>query len=195
PRRQSSYPDDGDHRMLPGSIAPLRTPQLLQVQPVQTHESRAVETVEVAAVEAKDPLSVTEVVVTRTRPSLLPVKLGLQWGYTRLKAFPKRPLVLVAVGAGIVLGALITFAASSRSHRIEALSPEPNNSAQPPLLLGSSSSVPTVTPVNPDPQVDVLPILPPQPDDLRHPEPQPRRSVGTPQSAPKKQNGTPDYGI
>jgi serine/threonine-protein kinase len=205
PRRQSSYPDDGEHRLLSGSLPPLRTPQLLmQSAPLalSADDARIAETVEVAAVEAKDPLSVTEVVVTRTRPSLRPVKLGLEWGYARLKAFPKRPLVIVAVGAGILVGALITFAVSSRSQRIEALSPEPSPSALHPVALGASSTAPTASASTVEQlQIttpDVLPIIPPQPDETRRTESPSRRQTGAP--APvgqpaKKQSGTPDYGI
>lgn len=93
---------------------------------------------EAALMTPRDPLAVTNLAVTRTRPSFQSVRDGIAWGYARIKASPKQALIAVALGIGVVLGAIATLAASTRSVNVTALAPESQPSAPQHVPLASA---------------------------------------------------------
>jgi len=201
PRRLSSYPDDGSVRMPIGTLAPLRTPQLALRESPRIDAIRQASTVEVGSAVASEPLNVTNVAVTRTRPSIHQVQQGLVWGYERLKAFPKRPLVVGAIGVGILLGAVITLSVSLQTSRGGARVPETQGSVSPLEHAGSANLPPAASAAMGDagvlsaPHPEVTPVQLPMVEDPRRPDPGAKKSAsptGLPRRAP---GGTPDYGI
>lgn len=201
PRRQSSYPDDGTVRLVSGSIPPLRTPDLPLRESPRLDKLVQAATVEAAAPVRGEPMSVTNIAVTHTRPSIGQVKQGLAWGYERLKAFPKRPMVTLAIGVGVVLGAAITLAMSSRTAQVSGLVPEASGSVSS-LQLAASGGLAQPSPlekgdagVSSATRPEVIPVVVPSVDDPRRSEP-PVRKPANPGVAPKRvPGGTPDYGI
>ncbi len=200
PRRQSSYPDDGAIRLSAGTFSPLRTPQLLVRESPRFDEVIPSAKVEAAGTAAREPLSVTNIAVTRTRPSIHQVKQGLAWGYERLKAFPKRPLVTLAIGLGVMLGALVTFAMSQTSRVTTLAAPEANGSVSQLGLLPSAALPPIPSGahdagVAPIVRPEVTPIALPSVEDPPRAEPPAKRPANAGPGPKRGPAGTPDYGI
>lgn len=207
PRRQSSIPDDGGVRLTASGLRAARTPRLLEeLGGVQTQvESPAVDS---TTILGPDPLGVTDQAVTRTRPSVGSLKNGLAQGYGHLKSFPKKPLVIGAIGVGMLIGGLTVLALSSKVPSA-AGSNGTLEGASPVLVLPSSVPLsPPEADVNRAADPQVLPVEPAAsasaaprhntvgpvvgPGNKSGELPARRVPAGVPRRAPA---GTPDYGI
>jgi serine/threonine-protein kinase len=202
PRRHSSYPDAGEHRLTIGGLAPQRTPRPANEIAQSNEVVVKAGTVEATSSSAREPLHVTNVAVSRTRPSLHPVKQGLEWGYERLKSFPKRPLVVLAIGTGILFGAIVTLAVSSSRSQPIGVDARGAEAAVHQARPERSISVPVMAVPGVDagvavrtlPDVVVLPVS--SADLARRGEtpakPKVPAALGRGSKSP---TGTPDYGI
>jgi serine/threonine protein kinase len=197
PRRQSSYPDEGEYRLVLGSAVP-RAPLPSFHESGRAEEVMQAATLNFAAAIGADPLRATDVAVTRTRPSIHSVKQGLEWGLARLRESPRRPLLVITIGVGVVVGAVSILALSMQTPSTTALAPEANASARQPSLVASAPSPPAsaadagaVHATYPE----VLPIQVRPVEDVprvQSPTKRPPAVAPIPRRAPV---GTPDYGI
>ncbi|MGE5783748.1 MAG: protein kinase domain-containing protein [Myxococcales bacterium] len=147
---------------------------------------------ESALLTPQDPLLVTNLAVTRTRPSFQSVRDGIEWGCARIKASPKQALIAVALGIGVVLGAIATLAASTRTVNVTALGPESQASTPQQVPLASAprasraSAEPAAQEVYPGPEVLPVPSAD-DVDDLPAPRaPSTRRSPVPGSQSPRK---------
>jgi serine/threonine-protein kinase len=191
PRRQSSFPEEGDSRLASISLRPLRTPQQLRDLCPDIEDSQKA-TIEAPNPGLTDPLAQTEQAVTRSPSSVNSLLQGLERAYGYITAFPRRPLAIVAVGVGILLGGLGMFAVSGRSRPTRvaagAVSSAPQLLATVTASTASSAvdiatALPEVVPV-PTPVVATAESKPPE---------MPAKKSGSPGRRPPA--GTPDYGI
>lgn len=167
PRRQlSTFPDDGESRLTLGTLGARGTPpsHLSPIVPEATIEAYAqVERNSLSLDAPKDPFGVTNLAVTRSRPSIHSVKQGIEWSYTQLRANPKQSLLLLALSLGIVLGAIATFVAANRTIDVTALGPAADLTIQQPLISSTSPQAsPSIQPRDAGPESaaggDVVPV-------------------------------------
>lgn len=143
PRRQlSTFPDEGESRLTLGTLGARGTPpsHLSPVVPEATIEAYSQVVGHSLALDApKDPFGVTNLAVTRSRPSIHSVKQGIEWSYAQLRANPRQALLLLALSLGIVLGAIATFVAVNRTIDVTALGPAAGLTVQQPLVPSTAS--------------------------------------------------------
>jgi hypothetical protein len=193
PRRQSSFPDAGDNRLSSLSLRSLHTPQQLRgLTPIAELTLTGDATRETLA----DPLASTEQGVMSTRPSVSSLKQGIEWGYGRLKTFPKRPLVFTAVGLGILLGGLgmLVISTKLRPSLLPAgdVSSESQVGTNPTAEASSAALRSKVAPATASP--DVVPVIASAPvkTESKAPETTAKKQGSSGRRPPA---GTPDYGI
>jgi eukaryotic-like serine/threonine-protein kinase len=145
PRRQlSTFPDEGESRLTIGTLGARGTPpsHLSPVAPEATIESYSQGGRHALPLDApKDPFGVTNLAVTRSRPSIHSVKQGIEWSYAQLRANPTQALLLAAMSLGILLGAIATFVAANRTINVTALGPAAGLTVQEPLIPSTSPQV------------------------------------------------------
>jgi serine/threonine-protein kinase len=197
PRRPSMIPDEGDGRLVvPPSPRLSATPlQLRDLTPVVNLPNVISDATRATLV---DPAAQTNFLEQSLSPT--PAKTAfaqvLERGYERLRAYPRRPLIIAAVGAGILVGGLSVFAI----FRATQVSVSPSVIPGEPLVSVSSesASVGSVEPakVAPIPVApEIIPVSSVVPVEAvnKVPDVPPKKtsSTGVRRSPP----GTPDYGI